>query len=55
MEIRKSTEQDFHRMMEIYAFARDFMAKHGNPSQWGPTHWPPEELIHNDIHSRAAL
>lgn len=49
MEIRKSTEQDFHRIMEIYAFARDFMAKHGNPNQWGPTHWPPEELIHSDI------
>ena len=49
MEIRKSTEQDFDRMMEIYSFARKFMAEHGNPNQWGPTHWPPEGLIHNDI------
>lgn len=49
MEIRKATEKDFTRMMEIYAFARDFMAAHGNPNQWGPTNWPPEELIHNDI------
>ena len=49
MEIRKSTEQDFERMMEIYSFARKFMAEHGNPDQWGPTHWPPEALIHNDI------
>ena len=49
MEIRKSTEQDFDRMMEIYSFARRFMAEHGNPNQWGPTHWPPEGLIHNDI------
>ena len=49
MEIRKSTEQDFERMMEIYSFARKFMAEHGNPNQWGPTHWPPEALIHNDI------
>ncbi len=49
MDIRKSTEQDFDRMMEIYAYARNFMAKHGNPNQWGPTNWPPEELIHSDI------
>ena len=49
MQIRKSTEQDFKRMMEIYAYARGFMSAHGNPRQWGPTNWPPEELIHNDI------
>ena len=49
MKIRKSTELDFDRIMEIYAFARTFMAEHGNPNQWGPTNWPPEELIHNDI------
>lgn len=49
MEIRKSTEKDFNRMMEIYAYARDFMVKHGNPSQWGPTNWPPEDLVHRDI------
>ena len=49
MKIRKSTELDFDRIMEIYAFARTFMAEHGNPNQWGPTNWPPEDLIHNDI------
>ena len=49
MKIRKSTEQDFYRIMEIYAFAREYMKTHGNPNQWGPTNWPPEELIHNDI------
>ena len=49
MRIRKSTEQDLDRMMEIYAFARQFMAAHGNPDQWGPTNWPPEALIRNDI------
>ena len=36
-------------MMEIYAFARRFMAENGNPNQWGPTNWPPEQLIRNDI------
>ena len=49
MKIRKSTTQDICRIMEIYAYARDFMANHGNPNQWGPTNWPPESLIHNDI------
>ncbi len=49
MTIRHSTEQDFPRMMEIYCFARAFMAKHGNPNQWGPTEWPPEALIRSDI------
>lgn len=35
--------------MEIYSYARNFMKEHGNPNQWGPTNWPPEELIHRDI------
>lgn len=52
MKIRKTNETDFERIMEIYAYARDFMAKTGNPNQWGPTNWPPEELIHNDIQDR---
>ncbi|ETP72055.1 sortase-like acyltransferase [Lachnospiraceae bacterium JC7] len=49
MKIRNSKETDFNRIMEIYAFARDFMAKTGNPYQWGPTNWPPETLIRDDI------
>lgn len=49
MNIRKSKETDFRRIMEIYAYAREFMAKSGNPNQWGPTNWPPETLIHDDI------
>ncbi len=51
MRIRKATEQDLGRMMEIYSFARRFMAEHGNPNQWGPTNWPPENLIRKDIRS----
>ena len=50
MRIRHSTERDFGRIMEIYTYARKFMAEHGNPNQWGPTNWPPENLIHKDIH-----
>ncbi|MBR3641817.1 MAG: GNAT family N-acetyltransferase [Oscillibacter sp.] len=48
MEIRKATLEDLNEMMEIYAFAREFMAAHGNPTQWGRT-WPPEALIRADI------
>lgn len=49
MRIRHSEEKDIPRMMEIYRYAREFMAAHGNPNQWGPTNWPPEELIRRDI------
>ena len=35
--------------MEIYTYAREYMAAHGNPNQWGPTNWPPEALICEDI------
>ena len=49
MRIRHSTEYDLPRIMDIYAFARAFMAAHGNPNQWGPTQWPPEALIREDI------
>ena len=49
IRIRKTNETDFKRIMEIYEYARAFMAKTGNPNQWGPTNWPPEALIHEDI------
>lgn len=49
MIIRKGNGGDLSRIMEIYAFAREFMAAHGNPNQWGPTNWPPQELILEDI------
>ena len=52
MKIRKSTENDFDRIMVIYARAREFMKLTGNPNQWGPTNWPPADLIHNDIKER---
>lgn len=49
MEIRKSTEADFERVMEIYRYARKFMVDQGNPRQWGNSNWPPEDLIHQDM------
>lgn len=49
MKIRKSTENDLNQIMDIYSFARDFMAKNGNPKQWGEKNWPPIDLIREDI------
>jgi len=49
MKIRRSSGRDLDRIMEIYGLARRYMAEHGNPDQWGPTNWPPEELIRRDI------
>lgn len=49
MEIRRTTLEDLPRLLELYAQARQFMADHGNPNQWGPTHWPPEALLRQDI------
>ncbi len=49
MKIRKSTPDDLDTIMKIYEHARDFMAQNGNPNQWGPTNWPPEALIRQDI------
>ncbi len=49
MEIRKSRMDELDEIMEIYAGAREFMARTGNPRQWGPTRWPPRELVVSDI------
>ncbi len=49
MTIRHATAEDLPRMKEIYTRARAFMAANGNPRQWGPTNWPPEALLREDI------
>lgn len=51
MYIRKSQETDLARMEEIYALARDFMKKNGNPRQWASNSWPPSDLLRKDIAS----
>lgn len=48
MTIRKSTNNDIDRIMEIYDRARKFMAESGNGSQWTQG-YPRVELVHNDI------
>ena len=49
MDIRHAEARDIARMMALYEHARRFMAEHGNPNQWGPTRWPPEDLLRRDI------
>ncbi len=47
-EIRKTKLSDLDRVMEIYDIARSFMARSGNPKQWGDG-YPVRELIEEDI------
>ena len=49
MRIRKAGPEELDELMQIYAGARDFMAAHGNPHQWGERCWPPRELVAQDI------
>ena len=46
--IRKAVWADFDRILEIYRIAREFMAKTGNPTQWG-TYYPPVSMLEGDI------
>ena len=48
MEIRKTRMEELDQVMEIYAYARKFMAEHGNATQWGQTK-PARELVLEDI------
>jgi hypothetical protein len=49
MYVRKAVADDLPKILEIYTYAREYMAAHGNPNQWGGTNWPPEDLIRDDI------
>lgn len=46
--IETATMQDLPALLEIYAYARTFMAKSGNPHQWADG-TPGEETLRNDI------
>ena len=46
--VRQAREADLPRILEIYEYARSFMANTGNPNQWGKTH-PPREILEADI------
>ena len=47
-QIRKAEMADLPRILEIYAYARDFMARTGNPNQWKKTN-PPRVTLEADI------
>lgn len=46
--IQKATLSQLSQILSVYDRARDFMAKNGNPDQWGTTH-PSEAIIRQDI------
>ncbi len=50
MEIRKAVMEDLEEILKLYAEARKFMQKTGNPTQWG-TSYPPVERVEADIRS----
>lgn len=47
-QIRKAEIADLPEIEKIYAYARDFMARTGNPNQWGKRN-PPTEQLKEDI------
>ncbi len=48
IEIRKATDADYSRIMEIYAAARAFMRENGNMTQW-VNGYPYPEIVSKDI------
>lgn len=49
--VRNAVAADLHRIEEIYAIARNFMEKTGNPNQWGKTN-PPHDWLVDDIEKK---
>ena len=47
-QIRKTKLSELDEVMEVYAYARRFMAEHGNPNQWSNTK-PTREQVEDDI------
>ncbi len=50
LSVRPATLSDYPRILEIYASARAFMMRSGNPDQWGSRN-PPPERVKADIES----
>ena len=46
--IRTAQSSDWQDIMDIYANARRFMRKAGNPTQWGDS-FPYEDIVQEDI------
>ena len=50
-QIRLAENKDLPEILQIYADARAFMTKTGNPNQWG-NHHPPRAMLEADILNR---
>ena len=48
MKIRKSTQHDVDEILTVFDIARDYMAAHGNPTQWGKK-YPGRDVLERDI------
>ena len=46
--VRQAKREDLPAILKIYAYARDFMVRTGNPTQWGDR-WPLKEVLEEDI------
>lgn len=46
--IRKARREDLERVEEIYDYARGYMARTGNPTQWADG-YPTRELLEEDV------
>ncbi len=50
MTVRNATIKDLPEILNIYAYARQFMRDTGNPNQWKTTN-PTQETLENDINN----
>jgi RimJ/RimL family protein N-acetyltransferase len=48
LTVQRASLADLHRIEEIYANARAFMAANGNPTQWN-NGYPQKDLLEEDI------
>ena len=46
--VRLAVQTDMEEILKIYAYARQFMAENGNPTQWGQNH-PAQNILEEDI------
>lgn len=49
--VRNASATDLPRILEIYAMAREFMARTGNPNQWKNNH-PAKGQLEDDIEKK---
>ena len=49
--IRTAAMADLPAILEVYAYAREYMVQTGNPTQWGKV-YPDEELLGEDIENQ---